>query len=364
VGDEFDQYKIPAGQDEFAQYKQTAPGTITGNVATISAGGTAPSPSAGMQYSQGYATDGSMRPSGHFLDRATSYMGENLRNMMNHPVDTIKSMAMSTTGGGAASAAMGGTTSPGDILALYRRFQGDPAAGAGDIGTAALTTAVTGGFTPKPFEAPVPRVPLWKQAPSAGTEVPSVFEKTAPPQSNRVVYPSRIQPSEATTPARTPAWQANPQPVQEFKLQGSTPEEIQAQLQRMANRPRTMRPEGAPPEPQPESPYQVVQLTGPKTPTVQGQTPNLPEMQPAQSTTILQHGYDPVKQQMFVQFKNGNIYRYSGVPQKVFDQYSGSESQGSFHSNNIKGRYTTDLVGRVKPTPGQQVKIALQGGQQ
>lgn len=111
------------------------------------------------------------------------------------------------------------------------------------------------------------------------------------------------------------------------------------------------------------SPYQVVPLSGPKVPAAQGAKPNLPEMQPSQSTTIVQHGYDPAKQQMFVQFKNGNLYRYSGVPQKVFDSYNESESQGSFHSSNIKGRYKTDLVGRVAPTPGQQVKQAL-GGQQ
>lgn len=115
-----------------------------------------------------------------------------------------------------------------------------------------------------------------------------------------------------------------------------------------------------------ESPYQVqnIPVQGAKVPAVQGTLPNLPEMQPSQSTTISQHGYDPAKQQMTVQFKNGNIYSYSGVPQKVFDQYQASESQGSFHANNIKGRYKTDLIGKVKPTPGQKVAQALGGSQQ
>lgn len=165
-------------------------------------------------------------------------------------------------------------------------------------------------------------------------------------------------------PRPAPQWQQqNIQPTGTgFDWQGSTPEEVQAQLQRMSNRPRTSRPEGVPVDP---SPYQVqnVPVQGVKPPAVQGTIPNLPEMQPSQSTTIAQHGYDPVKQQMTVQFKNGNVYRYSGVPQKVFDQYTASESQGSFHAQQIKGRYQTDLIGKVKPTPGQKVSQAL-GGQQ
>lgn len=115
-----------------------------------------------------------------------------------------------------------------------------------------------------------------------------------------------------------------------------------------------------------QSPYQVqnIPVQGAKVPAVQGSTPGMPEMQPSQSTTIAQHGYDPVKQQMTVQFKNGNVYSYSGVPQKVYDQYQASESQGSFHANNIKGRYMTNLIGKVKPTPGQKVAQALGGSQQ
>lgn len=124
------------------------------------------------------------------------------------------------------------------------------------------------------------------------------------------------------------------------------------------------RPEGATAESL-ESPYQIqnIPIKGATVPAAQGGPDSLPEMQPSQSTTISQHGYDPTKQQMTVQFKNGNIYRYSGVPQKVFDQYQASESQGSFHANNIKGRYTTDLIGKVKPSIGQTVSQAL-GGQQ
>lgn len=112
------------------------------------------------------------------------------------------------------------------------------------------------------------------------------------------------------------------------------------------------------------SPYQVVQLGGAKAPAVQGSDPfsgpRAPaQMEAAQSTTIQSHGYHGDSQTMTVQFKNGKVYEYRGVPQKVYNQYQQSESQGSFFSNNIKGRYQTRLLGAVKPTPGQQVSQNL-----
>lgn len=114
-----------------------------------------------------------------------------------------------------------------------------------------------------------------------------------------------------------------------------------------------------------ESPYQVVQLGGAKTPAVAGKDPfsgpRAPvQMEPATSTTIDSHGYHGDSQTMTVQFKNGKVYEYRGVPQQIYNQYQQSESQGSFFSNNIKGRYQTRLLGQVKPTPGQQVRQALQ----
>ena len=65
---------------------------------------------------------------------------------------------------------------------------------------------------------------------------------------------------------------------------------------------------------------------------------SIPPMQSVQSTTVQAHGYNPATQEMFIQFKNGKTYRYSGVPQKVFDQYQSAESQGSFHADNEGGQ--------------------------
>lgn len=85
----------------------------------------------------------------------------------------------------------------------------------------------------------------------------------------------------------------------------------------------------------------------------------LPPMNPGQSTTIASHGYDPETQRMVIQFKNGNVYEYKGVPKEIYDQFTDSESQGSFHAVNVKGRYATNRIGQVKPSAGAQVRKAL-----
>ena len=111
---------------------------------------------------------------------------------------------------------------------------------------------------------------------------------------------------------------------------------------------------------QPES-YQAVPLKvpAPKAPVDPYAGARTPVMEPSQSTTIAHHGYVPESQTMVLQFKNGNVYEYRGVPQEVWDAYKNSESQGSFFANNIKGRYTTNLRGSVGKTAGQKVREAL-----
>lgn len=91
---------------------------------------------------------------------------------------------------------------------------------------------------------------------------------------------------------------------------------------------------------------------GPRTPS---------SMEIAQSTNVGLHGYDPNSQTMLMQFKNGRVYEYRGLPQEVYDQYRTAESQGSFFANNIKGRYVTNFRGTVKPTAGAQIRQVLSG---
>lgn len=130
---------LPAGAKVLPSVPGNAPGTITGNVAEMRAVPGEPPPSRPYQ--------------GPGIERAESYMGENLRNFGEHPLDAIRgalqplealdstSMARDVARGVMPQAIR---TAPDIAIGLIHRYQTDPAAAAGDAGTAALLSTLTG----------------------------------------------------------------------------------------------------------------------------------------------------------------------------------------------------------------------------
>lgn len=49
--------------------------------------------------------------------------------------------------------------------------------------------------------------------------------------------------------------------------------------------------------------------------------------------------YDSVMEVLTIQFKNGTVYEYLGVPQDVYDQFLSAESMGAFFTETIKPNY-------------------------
>jgi hypothetical protein len=61
-------------------------------------------------------------------------------------------------------------------------------------------------------------------------------------------------------------------------------------------------------------------------------------------------GYDPGPRLLTVYFKDGSVYGYEKVPEKVYLDLIKSHSPGSFYNDEIKGTYTSELVHiRTKP---------------
>lgn len=50
-------------------------------------------------------------------------------------------------------------------------------------------------------------------------------------------------------------------------------------------------------------------------------------------------GYEAETLTLEVEFNNGSIYQYHGVPQDVYDSLMQSGSKGTFLNTNIKGSY-------------------------
>jgi len=69
------------------------------------------------------------------------------------------------------------------------------------------------------------------------------------------------------------------------------------------------------------------------------------QRKPVSSSNIASIGYDADSNTLEIQFKNGGIYRYYGVPQTVYAGLMAASSHGSYLAQAIKDRYRYEKVG-------------------
>jgi hypothetical protein len=60
---------------------------------------------------------------------------------------------------------------------------------------------------------------------------------------------------------------------------------------------------------------------------------------PVRSSNIRSVGYDPASRTLEVEFQNGGLYRYSGVPETIYHGFMRAASKGFYFHNHSKGRY-------------------------
>lgn len=59
------------------------------------------------------------------------------------------------------------------------------------------------------------------------------------------------------------------------------------------------------------------------------------------STNIRSIGYDEAIQTLEVEFINGSLYQYMGVPTNVCQRFMAAASKGRFFDANLKDKYRT-----------------------
>lgn len=59
---------------------------------------------------------------------------------------------------------------------------------------------------------------------------------------------------------------------------------------------------------------------------------------------MLSAGYDPSTEELELEFRNGRVYRYRGVPAGVFGFLLRTPSKGGFVNRMIQNRYPFDEV--------------------
>jgi KTSC domain len=66
---------------------------------------------------------------------------------------------------------------------------------------------------------------------------------------------------------------------------------------------------------------------------------SMPELTPVDSTNVAAVGYDAEEQEIYVEFGDGGIYKYSGPDQQTFEELLEAPSVGSFLNRAIKPNY-------------------------
>ena len=62
------------------------------------------------------------------------------------------------------------------------------------------------------------------------------------------------------------------------------------------------------------------------------------------STVIAYVRYDEMKQDLYIRFLSGDLYKYKNVPPEVYDDLRSAPSKGTFLNKMIKGNYEYQKV--------------------
>jgi hypothetical protein len=63
------------------------------------------------------------------------------------------------------------------------------------------------------------------------------------------------------------------------------------------------------------------------------------ERTPVSSSNVSSIGYDADSQTLEVEFNNGAVYQYSGIPEYEYVGIMNADSKGKYLHSNIKNRY-------------------------
>jgi len=58
-----------------------------------------------------------------------------------------------------------------------------------------------------------------------------------------------------------------------------------------------------------------------------------------ESSIVAAFAYEAEDMTLFVRFKTGRTYRYSGVPSSVYEDFADADSKGAFFNAQVQGRY-------------------------
>lgn len=62
----------------------------------------------------------------------------------------------------------------------------------------------------------------------------------------------------------------------------------------------------------------------------------IPKMHPVESSAVAKIGYDAEVEEAYIEYVDGDLYAYEGVPAGVYEELWNAESKGTFVNATIK----------------------------
>ena len=75
-----------------------------------------------------------------------------------------------------------------------------------------------------------------------------------------------------------------------------------------------------------------------------GKEINIMNMIAVSSSSIAFIGYDAEHMTLRIQFREGGVYDYHGVPEMVYQQFISAPSKGRYYARFIKGRFNQQRI--------------------
>lgn len=77
-------------------------------------------------------------------------------------------------------------------------------------------------------------------------------------------------------------------------------------------------------------------------------------LEPVTSSNLAAYGYNAEKRILAVQFHEGHIFHYAGVPMEKALEFGASDSKGRFYAREIKGKYQAQRMTGTCPQCGSE----------
>jgi hypothetical protein len=74
----------------------------------------------------------------------------------------------------------------------------------------------------------------------------------------------------------------------------------------------------------------------------------IPQMHPVESSAVARIGYDVEAEEAYVEYLEGDLYAYEGVPAEVFEQLANADSKGTFVNAVIKRHPFRRVEARIR----------------